>query len=381
MNLPGTRQGISGAEMETDQTHQLQAQVRHAYENRTPLKIIGGDTKAFYGFPTSGSPVVLAGHTGVLDYSPTELVIRARAGTPLVEINQTLQAQGQMLACEPPVFGESATFGGMAAAGLSGPARPYRAAVQDTVLGCTILNGRGELLSFGGKVMKNVAGYDVSRLMVGSLGCLGLILDLTVKVIPAPTCEATIAFTVKADAACQFINTLRRRGFPVTGTCQTEENSLLVRFSAGKREIEALPDQLANIPGTGTWKIHEDEPFWELLREQRLAFFQQDAGETIWRLSLPTNADLSAFTRDRHLILREWGGAQVWLKSTMPPGEIFSFAEKAGGHATVFRASADTQYPTRFQPMTDTLMDWQKQLKRAFDPAGIFNSGRMYREF
>lgn len=356
-----------------DNQQLLQEKVRQAYGKQLPLNIRGSGSKDFYGYPNSGEALSLAGHTGILNYEPAELVLTARAGTPLKEIEKTLAGHNQMLACEAPHFGEHATFGGMIAAGLSGPGRPFGGSVADLILGCKLLNGKGEVLSFGGKVMKNVAGYDTSRLMVGSLGCLAVILEATVKVLPWPGAERSFRFDIDRGKVTPFINKLTGMGFPVSASSHDNQN-LMVRFSAGQREVSGLDSsirqQFAFID------FDEDVPagYWQDLREQRTEFFSADTN--LWRLSLPPDTKLDLPGNS----LVEWHGALRWIKTEEPAEKIFSETARVNGSATLFRTKTPQEAGSIFQPLPQALMKWHVQLKKAFDPAGIFNPGRMYRD-
>jgi len=358
-----------------DSAHILQAQVNDAVKEQRALAICGGGSKQFYGRQVSHDRLDTRIHAGITEYSPTELVLTARAGTPLAEIEATLLQNDQMLGCEPPMFGEQATFGGMLATGLSGPSRPYRAAVQDTVLGCTILNGNGEILRFGGKVMKNVAGYDVSRLMVGSLGCLGVILEATVKVVPRSQAQLTVAFAIGRDKAGALVNDMRRQGLPVTADCH-DGDRLLVRFSAGEKEVARLPQQLAQHYSFVDWHRFEDDAFWGQLKNHQLPFFTD--GRDVWRLSVPATADISSLSGRVHDVLSEWGGCLHWLKAEASAESVFAAMEACNGHASLFRQEVRRESVQVFQPLHDWHMNWHRRLKTAFDPVGILNPGRMY---
>jgi len=361
-----------------DSAHILQEQVRQAATEQTPLSICGGRSKKFYGRPVDHERLQTSAHTGITEYSPTELVITARAGTPLRDIESTLANNGQMLACEPPDFDGKSTFGGMLAAGLSGPSRPFRAAVQDTVLGCTILNGKGEILRFGGKVMKNVAGYDVSRLMVGALGCLGVILEATVKVIPVPAAEMTVAFAISRSKSVALVNNLRSQGMPVTASVH-DGQTLRVRFSAGRREIDSMEDQLEKHYSFVEWQRQDDNSYWPPLRHHELKGF--DAEKDTWRLSTAPTADVSELATPDQPWITEWGGALHWLQTNATPDQVFDCLASQGGHATRFRRPDSQAQESIFQPLSPLHMTWHKQLKQAFDPENILNPGRMYAEF
>jgi glycolate oxidase FAD binding subunit len=358
-----------------DSAHILQDQVTQAASGGNALVVCGGGSKTFYGRACAGERLETGIHHGITEYTPTELVITARGGTPLQAIEAELHSNGQMLACEPPSFSAQATFGGMLAAGLSGPARPYRSSVQDTVLGCTILNGKGEILRFGGKVMKNVAGYDVSRLMAGALGCLGVILEATVKVLPGVQAELTVAFDIERRRGGIFINDLRRRGLPVTAASH-DGLKQLVRFSAGRKEINGLKTELSRQYGFVPWQVHDEDSYWDRLREHKLPFFNTEGD--IWRLSVPADADINNLADNEDDILTEWGGCQHWLKSDRDADSIFSTMAQHNGHATLFRAGKHSTRDTVFQPLPSLNGDWHRRLKQAFDPYGVLNPGRMY---
>lgn len=347
-----------------DLTNELQSRVRDAAESGTPLAIRGGGSKAFYGRTVRGEPLELSGHRGVVSYEPTELVVTARAGTPLGEIEALLAGRGQMLPFEPPRFTEHATVGGMVAAGLSGPGRPWAGAVRDAVLGVKIINGRGEVLCFGGQVMKNVAGYDISRLMAGSLGTLGVILEVSLKVLPKPAQVTTLLQVADAAEAARHLAAWGRHPLPISASLHFEDR-LYIRLSGTALGVAAARK---TIGGEAS-----DAAIWADLREQRLDFFQGDAG--LWRLSLPPAANL-------HLpgeVLTEWGGAQRWLRTDAPAAKVRAAAAVAGGHATLFRGhdgSAEV-----FQPLPPVLLGLHERLKQSLDPQGILNPGRMYAEF
>lgn len=356
---------------------QLRDQLLAAREDQRHVCVDGNHSKAFYGQPDNeGELLSILKHTGIIQYDPAELVITARAGTPLQEIEATLAKQGQMLACEPPAFGD-ATLGGMLGAGLSGPRRPYAGSLSDQVLGCRIMNGRGDVLGFGGRVMKNVAGYDLSRLMVGSMGCLGIILEATLKVVPMPAGELTLRFGVEEQGVAAFINLLRRNSLPVTASSHDGE-WLRVRFSGGDSELAALPSQLDRLTGFVDRKAEDQDDYWLQLKEHKLPFFS--AQRNLWRLSVPA-ATKPLPVPGTGLI--EWGGALRWLASDAPANDIFELAARHGGHATLFRADSyrGADVTRRFQPLQPALLSWHKSLKAAFDPDNLLNVGRMYPEF
>ena len=349
---------------------QLAETVRAAAANCTPLCIRGGGSKDFYGNAPRGEALSTRAYGGIVAYEPTELVITARCGTPLADIEAALRERRQMLAFEPPQFGaageKTATLGGCIAAGLSGPRRASAGAVRDFVLGVRLLNGNGEDLRFGGQVMKNVAGYDVSRLIAGSLGTLGVILEASLKVLPLPAAETTLRLAMDPARAIRTMNEWAGKPLPISATCHHDE-VLSVRLSGAEAAVRAARAAI------GGEEVESGAQFWSDLREQRLGFFR--AAPRLWRLSVRSTTpplDLPG----RQLI--EWGGSLRWLDSDADAGTLRAAAGASGGHATLFRAADKSA--GAFQPLPPALMQLHHGLKRAFDPAGILNPGRMYQE-
>ncbi len=347
-----------------DVTKDIQEAVRRAASARTVLRIRGGDTKAFYGRANDGTGLELGAHRGIVSYEPTELVINARTGTRLVELEAALAEQGQWLPFEPPHFGDGATLGGSVACGLSGPARPYTGAIRDFVLGITCINGRGERLAFGGQVMKNVAGYDVSRLMTGAMGTLGVLLEVSLKVLPRPEHELTLALSVDASTAIATMTAWAAQPLPISASCYDGE-LLRVRLSGTESGVRSAR---AKIGGD---EVGNGAAFWLQLREHRLPFFAQ--GEALWRLSV--RPATRAPTLDGKWLI-DWGGAQRWLITELPAEAVRQEASGAGGHATLFRGGDHSGEV--FHPLSPTLRILHRRLKEAFDPERIFNPGRLY---
>ena len=344
----------------------LQQQVQAAVADHTPLVIRSSGSKAFYGRATQGEPLSLDGHSGIIDYTPSELVISARAGTPLSELETTLSQEGQMLAFEPPHYGKGATLGGCIACGLSGPRRPYTGAVRDFVLGVNCINGKGEYLRLGGQVMKNVAGYDLSRTLTGSLGTLAVLLDAHLKVLPRPETEITLVQQCEAKKAIELFNRWAGQPLPLSGACYLD-GKLYARLSGMTEGVQAAADNIGGEP------LEQASRFWEQLREQQLPFF---SGETpLWRLSVP--AATPPLALDGALLL-DWGGAQRWLKSGLPAAAIRDCVSAVGGHATLFRGG--DRNSAVFQPLPAAMLALHQRLKHSLDPAGIFNPGRLYPE-
>ena len=350
--------------MDADLTASLCERVRAAAGDATPLAIAGGGTKDFLGRMTQAEPLDVSDHRGIVTYEPTELVLSARGGTPLAEVKAVLEEQGQALAFEPPAFGEMATIGGTIAAGLSGPARPYAGAARDFVLGTRVLNGKAEALRFGGEVMKNVAGYDVSRLMTGACGTLGVLLEVSLKVLPRPAVVRTVAFEMRAQEAVEQCNAWAARPLPVTGACHDGER-LHVRLAGTAGGVAAAAGSLGG-------ETVEGGAFWTALREQTLAFFARP-GPPLWRVSVPPGAAMIDTGGDT---LVDWGGALRWLRTDAGTEDVRAVATRAGGHATLFRGGDRTG--AVFHPLAPAIRKLHERIKAAFDPAGIFNPGRMY---
>ena len=338
-----------------------------AAATRTPLCIRGGGSKDWYGQDVQGTVLDTTAYRGITDYEPTELVISARCGTPLAEIEAHLAQHGQMLAFEPPHFGPGATIGGTVAAGLSGPRRQAAGAVRDFVLGAVLVDGQGQVLHFGGKVMKNVAGYDVSRLLAGSLGVFGLIAEVSLKVLPRPVAECTVQLQTTQDDALRRLNEWGGQPLPVSAS-SWYDGVLTVRLSGARSAVDAARTRIGGEP------LDDADAWWRALREHEGAFFTDAGG--LWRLSLPTVAPPLDLPGTQ---LIEWGGAQRWLRTDADAGAIRAAAARAGGHATLFRGG--DRRAGVFQPLAPAVHAIHRQLKNAFDPAGVFNRGRMYKDF
>jgi glycolate oxidase FAD binding subunit len=334
-----------------DLIQQFADTIRAAAEDRRALRIRGGGSKAFYGNPSAGEDFDVTAYRGIVDYEPTELVITARAGTPLAEIEGTMREKGQMLGFEPPHFDDKATLGGCIAAGLSGPRR----------------TGRGTDLRFGGQVMKNVAGYDVSRLLTGSLGTLGVILEVSLKALPLPQAELTLCLEQPRADAIELMNGWGGQPLPITATCHVEKR-LYVRLSGAESAVKAAAKK---IGGEAAPNAAE---FWRGVRDHRDLFFSGDG--PVWRLSLASTA--AELGLPGHQLV-EWGGALRWLKTDADAGSVRKAARKAGGHATLFRRGQHDA--GAFHPLPEALMRLHRKVKRAMDPAGVLNPGRMYPEW
>lgn len=348
-----------------DLSQALQQRIADALERQQALTIVGGNSKAFYGLPSEGERLDIARHQGIISYEPSELVVTARAGTPLQALQEQLRQQRQMLPFEPPHFGPDATIGGTIACNFSGPRRPYAGAARDYLLGCKIINGKAEVINFGGEVMKNVAGYDVSRLMAGAMGTLGVLLEVSLKVLPMPAEEITLVQALPLAEAIEKMNQWAARPLPLSASAY-HDGQLYVRLSGAHAAVTAAQQQLGGEP------LDDGDTFWQALREQQLDFFKADSH--LWRLSLPPTSpplDLDGAT------LLEWGGGLRWLQSELPAQQIFQAARQCGGHATLFRPAAAASDPPAFQQLDPHLLALHRRLKHAFDPASILNPGRL----
>ncbi len=368
-----------------DCSKHLAAQVRKAFDEVTSLCITGSGSKSLEARSVAGKPLCVLEHHGIIEHAPSELVITVRAGTSLDEIETQLAESGQMLAFEPPHLDSHinghATIGGTLSCGLSGPRRPYVGAARDFVLGARIINGRGEILKFGGQVMKNVAGYDVSRLMVGAQGTLGVLLDVSLKVLPVPECESTLCLEMSEQHAIKTMNLWAGKSVPLSAACyvpqeinQQQEGQLWLRLSGVESAIKAAALKI------GGENIHESQQFWKDLRERKLEFFEQAGTEqadleqvdSLWRLSLPP---ASAVLNLPGSCLIDWGGAQRWLKTQASTDEVQSAATKLDGHATLYQPEG-----AQLQPLSSGLHALHKRLKKTFDPKNILNPGRLYED-
>jgi glycolate oxidase FAD binding subunit len=334
--------------MERDATAELTARVQAAAAARTPLQLCGSGSKWFYGRAVRGEPLALQAHSGVV----------------LAHIEARLSECGQYLPFEPPHFGPAATLGGMIASGLSGPARASAGPVRDFVLGVRILTGAGQVLHFGGRVMKNVAGYDVTRLMVGALGTLGVLLEVSLKVLPRAPGQLTLAFSLSGARAIARMNDWARTPLPVSATCWVDER-LYVRLEGS---TAALADARRRIGGE---ELNASEAFWESIKEHTHPFFHGAAN--LWRLTVPPE---SAVFDVPGRTLMEWAGAQRWLVPDDPRANLHEVSARAGGFATRFRAARPGDEV--FAALPQALMSIHRELKKTFDPHAILNPGRLY---
>jgi len=364
--------------------------IQQAAANMQTLRIQGGNTKNFYG-EHNPSHVVLdtREHAGVVSYEPSELVVTVRSGTPLAELEQLLSTQGQCLAYEPPHFGASATVGGMVAAGLAGPSRAHVGSVRDHVLGAKLINGLGEELTFGGQVMKNVAGYDVSRVLAGSMGTLGLITEVSLKVLPTAPAEATLVCRLSQHDALELLHRWGGQALPLNAsawlhdtTAQPAQDLLFVRLRGAVAAVEsACPRMIADVQACGGSAERMDNAQaakdWQAGREQRLPFFQAPSPELcLWRLSLPQTAPVLNLPYATYI---EWHGGLRWLwASASAAAQLRQAALEAGGHATLFRSAQTVATDTQvFSEIPQVQQRIQRELQKQFDPHGVFNTGRL----
>lgn len=339
----------------------ISERIKAAGASGEALRIVGSDSKNFYGDVQEGTTLCVADYAGIISYEPAEQVIVARCGTPLVEIESLLAEHGQALAFEPPHFGPATTIGGAIAAGLSGPARAYTGAARDFVLGVRIVDGLGNVLKFGGEVMKNVAGFDVSRLMTGSWGTLGVVAEVSLKLVPRAPFVATQQLELDEAAFIELINTLSGKPLPLSASYY-RNGVARIRLAGPESSVRAAQAKIGGEP------VSEDAAFWSALRDHLLEFFQDEA--PLWRLSVRATCAPLGF--DQTLI--EWGGALRWIKSAAPAETIRAQAKAAGGSASLFRHGAATP---RLAPLDPVLARLNQRIKQAFDPLALFSPGRL----
>ena len=376
---------------DTEMTALVAERVRDAAQAGTPLRIRGGGSKDFYGQALGGEVLDMSAFAGVISYEPSELVVTVRGGTPLAELEALLAEHGQCLPFEPPHFGPHATVGGMVASGLSGPARANSGAVRDFLLGVVVLNGKGQCLTFGGQVMKNVAGYDVSRLMAGSLGTLGILLEISLKVLPIAPAEATLMCSdLSQQAALDLLNRWGAQPLPLNASCWVRDETsgqtqdfLFVRLRGAIAAVgAACPRMMADVQAAGGQAVQMDNnqagADWMACREQSLPFFTQPPSldDCLWRLSVPQTTPAMDLPYSPFV---EWHGGLRWLWApASAAAQLRQLTAQAGGHATLFRRAASTPLDLPvFTPLSAVQSRIQSELKKQFDPAGIFNPGRM----
>lgn len=349
-----------------DISAELIEQVKQAGLDGNKLQIIGGGSKEFMGRTPEGVPLNLAEHSGIVSYEPIELVLTARAGTPLTQINDALSEHNQRLAFEPPLFDGQATLGGTLACHLSGPGRPWQGSIRDHVLGIRLINGHGEALRFGGQVMKNVAGYDVSRMQAGAMGTLGVISEVSLKVMPKPATTITLKYEMNAAQAIAEMNRLAGLPNPLSGACWFE-GQLYLRLSGARSAVESTAKQWQGA----VLEPEDSDSLWTQLREQQLDFFAGPA--PLWRFSINSNAE--HLLPDENWLL-DWGGSQRWLRGDFDAEALEEIANKMGGQVSLYRGG--NRLLDVFHTQPEALRGLHQRLKHAFDPLGIFNPGRLY---
>ena len=374
------------------QINSFREQILSAAKNKTPLSIEGGGTKSWYGNPNNHAKLNTRIYSGILEYQPEELVITACAGTPLKEIEAILKEKNQVFAFEPPHFGENATFGGAIAAGLAGPGRITVGNFRDFVLGARILDGKGQDLSFGGKVMKNVAGYDVSRLIPGSLGTLALLLEASVKVLPKPAATATLRCQISQEKALKVLNEWAGQPLPLSASCwigsgKGGDGELTFRLAGAAAAVKAAIPLMSSLVNATELSGEVAEQFWNDLREQQLSGFNNlGADQTLYRLALPAACGPISIPGAADDIILEWHGQQRWIKGSGDEATfkaIKALVSSHGGHTTRFRQGANVDPANqRFtllseQAHSKALEAVQERLRSAFDPAGVFATKRL----
>ncbi|RRJ84281.1 glycolate oxidase subunit GlcE [Aestuariirhabdus litorea] len=348
----------------TDQLAQIIDQVNTARHSNRPLLIKGGGSKSFMGRASSeGDILEVSGHRGIVNYQPVELVLTARAGTPIRDIEAALDEQGQRLSFEPPLFGGEATIGGTLATNQSGPGRPWQGSVRDMVLGVRLVNGEGEHLRFGGQVMKNVAGYDLSRFQAGAMGTLGVITEVSLKVLPKPACSRTLRIECDAQEAIDTMNRLAGTPKPLTAACWLD-GVLYLRLEGASSAVEGT---IAQWPGA-VWEEVAD--FWTRLREQQLDYFEGD--QPLWRFSINSAAPQLAAAGQ----LIDWGGSQRWLRGEQDSEALQHWAREQGGSVALYRGG--DRLGEVNPPLPEPIQRLHQRVKHAVDPHGLFNPGRLY---
>jgi len=354
-----------------DDSDDLRKRVLDAYSAYTPLRIVGGDTKHFYADGLIGKALYINKHIGIISYEPSELVITVRSGTCLSFVEKTLAEHNQMLPFEPPAYEKGGTIGGAIASGLSGPRRPFTGSVRDYVLGCKVLSGDGKILAFGGQVMKNVAGYDVSRLMVGAMGTLGVLLEISIKVLPKPEKEISVYMALSPQEAIDVMNARMAKSLPLSAACYDGE-TMCLRLSGSESGLKGIKRKIAGD------LLDNGEEFWRELNDQQHFFFKEE--KPLWRLSLASGT--------LHLGLPgqwffDWGGALRWLKTFEPVDNIRAAVVAEGGHATLFRGKymfENIESIEVFHPLPNALARITVSIKKIFDPRNILNKNRIYRQ-
>ncbi|MEM8844521.1 MAG: glycolate oxidase subunit GlcE [Pseudomonadota bacterium] len=349
---------------DNEQVPELIDTIKQALNSKQPLLIQGGDSKSFYGNSISADILSVKQHTGVIDYEPSELYVTARCGTPLREIEAMLAEHNQIFPFEPPSFGDDATLGGTVACGFSGPRRPYASSIRDCVLGTHIINGKGEYLKFGGQVMKNVAGYDVSRAMCGAMGTLGIITQVSLKLIPQPESELTLMLEYKPEQALNIMHQYMQTDFPITAT-YFENNILYIRAAGIEKTIKKIKQII------GGNELQDSQNFWVSVKEHQREFFNSDLN--LWKCNVPVNSPDLAVEGD---YVMEWNGGLRWYSTNDGNEKLIAATKSVRGNATLFKSTSKPN--DCFTQPTGALKKLHSNLKTAFDPENILNPGRLY---
>ena len=356
----------------------LKDQILQAATEKNVLRITGSGSKDWYGNNLKGSPLVTKNYQGIISYQPDELVITVRSGTSVKEVEETLAKNNQQFAFEPPYF-KDATIGGMVCSGLAGPGRAAVGGLRDFVLGANIMDGQGQVMNFGGTVMKNVAGYDVSRLLPGSLGTFALLLDVSIKVLPKPAASATLQVNIPQANAIALINQLASQPWPINASCWIGEiiGTLYIRLNGAKAAVQTAITAFNKQYGMQLISNDEADHFWVSIRDQQHPWFEKNLEKPLWRLALnPTTSPLQLAGET----LIEWHGGQRWYRGDISSQEIKSIARLNGGHASVFKASnktVDMLSSLKENPLTAALAPIEERLRKSFDPQGVFATGRL----
>jgi len=352
--------------MSNDINNKLLEQINSAFNDKTPLKISAGNSKTFYGNHVDGEIISTTEHTGIIEYQPSELVVTVRSGTLLSELEAELRSNKQMLAFEPPQHSENTTIGGVIACGLSGPRRAACGAARDFVLGTTIINGKAQKCRFGGQVMKNVAGYDASRLMAGAQGTLGVLLDISLKVLPVNETEVSLKLEIEMNESGKLIQQWIKQGLPVTASCFLKD-TLYIRLGSTHSAVKRSRD----IINKDFDSEEIDNNFWLLIKNQKHEFFNNT--DKLWRCSHQTTTKLYENSEDQ---LHEWNGALRWIHSD---NDLYTLAEEQNGHAQRYPLANSSKTMTDiFHPLPPGILKIHKRLKQSFDPDNILNPGRLY---
>ena len=345
--------------VENDSTAELTERIRETRERQGRLAIFGSRSKSWCLADAEGELLAVTGHCGIVDYRPEELVVTVRAGTPLPELTELLAGHGQYLPFEPPMVGGGGTIGGAVASGFAGPGRPWRGSVRDAVLGVEMLNGLGERLVFGGQVMKNVAGYDLSRLQAGACGTLGLLLSVSLRLLPLPEVERTRVLECSATESQELVRGWARSSLPVTATCHLA-GRLNVRLSGADSPVRSAAASLGGEGGGAS--------VWNDLRDRALSCFGRRPETMLWEVVCPPAAPLPPGEgvgngqQDDECVI-EWAGARRWWSTGLPDAEVQACAAGVGGRAL----------PAYGGPLLDGAIS--SRLKRAFDPDNVLNPG------